>query len=146
MKKIVIVSLLLSAFVLISCTDKQTKKEIRNHQNAAATFEYVKNESKKYDDKIQNYISKLSLEEKISQLFIENLEGCTSFRSYETVGAMNGTDDKTPLVAGGYIFFGKNICDTKEEMQAFNQTIYDYCAENNVIPPYLAVNMWKRTA
>ena len=52
--------------------------------------------------------SKSDLEQKIAQMFIENLEGNVSFRSYETVGAMTGTKDDTPLIAGGYIFFSFN--------------------------------------
>lgn len=140
LKKYFVFFLFLFTILLTACTDKQTKKEIIKHQQATLVNQYVQNEIKKQNLAIENYVSNLTLEQKISQIFIENLEGNTKFRSYETVGAMNGTNDKTPLVAGGYIFFGKNICDTKEEMQAFNQTIYDYCAENKVIPPYLAVD------
>ncbi len=140
LKKFFIPFFLIQSILLTACTDKQTKKEILKHQQATLTNQYVLEEVKKQNTALENYVSNLTLEQKISQIFIENLEGNTKFRSYETVGVMNGTDDKTPLVAGGYIFFGKNICDTKEEMQAFNQTIYDYCAENNVIPPYLAVD------
>lgn len=140
LKKFNFIYLFLFTILLTACTDKQTKKEIIKHQQASVVNQYVKNEIAKRNHAIETYVSNLSLEQKISQIFIENLEGNTKFRSYETVGVMNGTDDKTPLVAGGYIFFGKNICDTKEEMQAFNETIYQYCKENNVIPPYLAVD------
>ena len=127
-------------FLLSSCTDKLTKKEIRNHQNAKLTNEYVIREAELYKNKISAYVDSLTLEQKISQLFIENLEGCTSFRSYETVGTMNGTDDKTPLVAGGYIFFSFNIAETRSQMQKFTESIKNYCSENGVIPPYLAVD------
>lgn len=88
----------------------------------------------------EEYVSSLTLEQKISQLFMENLEGSVSFRSYETVGEMNGTDDKTPLVAGGYIFFSYNIASTREEMKAFILSIRDYCESNNLIQPYLSVD------
>ena len=54
-------------------------------------------------------LSSLPLEQKIAQMFIENLEGSVTFRSYETVGAMTGTKDDRPLIAGGYIFFSYNI-------------------------------------
>lgn len=140
LKKFYVFFLLIFTILLTSCTDKQTKKEIIKHQQAAAFNQYVIDEVKKQNNELAAYVSNLTLEEKISQIFIENLEGNTKFRSYETVGVMNGSDDDTPLVAGGYIFFGKNIGDSVEDMQHFNQTIYDYCSENNVIPPYLAVD------
>lgn len=87
-----------------------------------------------------SFVSSLTLEQKISQLFMENLEGSVNFRSYETVGEMNGSDDKTPLVAGGYIFFSYNIPSTREEMKSFIQSIHDYCDSNNLIQPYLSVD------
>jgi len=126
--------------LFISCTDKQTKKELKSHENANHFNSYVKQESEKQQKKIKDYVKSLSLENKISQMFIENLEGCTKFRSYETVGAMNGTDDNTPLVAGGYLFFSFNIAENREKMKDFTQSIKDYCDENNLIPPYLAVD------
>lgn len=125
---------------LTSCTDKQTKKEIRNHQNAAAVYLYVKEKQSEYNQKLMDYVNNLTLEQKIAQLFIENLEGCTEFRSYETVGVMNGTDDKTPLVAGGYLFFSYNIAENRQQMQHFTESIKRYCDAYGVIPPYLAVD------
>lgn len=138
MKKLI--HLIILTLILTSCTDKQSKKEIKNHQNAKLFNQYIIEETKKYNSKVDNFVNSLSLEQKISQLFIENLEGCTKFRSYETVGNMNGTDDKTPLVAGGYLFFSYNIAPTREQMKEFIISINDYCFENNVLPPYLAVD------
>lgn len=139
-KKVFGIILTFASLIFISCTDKQTKKEIIKHKQASEFNVYVLTEIQNQQKLLEEYVDSLTLEQKISQLFIENLEGNTQFRSYETVGVMNGTDDKTPLVAGGYIFFGKNICDTVEDMQAFIQTIKDYCVENNVLVPYLAVD------
>lgn len=139
MKKTILLLLLISIF-FISCTDKQTKKEITIHQNAAKINQYVIDCKKQNEQKIQKYINSLSVEQKIAQLFIENLEGCKSFRSFEAVGEINGTDDKTPLVAGGYLFFSYNIAETRDEMKEFISTINEYCKKNNVIPPYLAVD------
>ena len=82
----------------------------------------------------------LPLEQKIAQLFIENLEGNTSFRSYETVGNLNGTNDERPLIAGGYIFFSYNIADTREGMQDYIKSIREYCDNYNNIQPYLCVD------
>lgn len=138
-KKMFIFCLFLS-IILISCTDKQTKKEIFSHQTNTEFNQYIIEERAKYEQKISDFVENLSLEQKISQLFIENLEGCTQFRSYETVGQINNTNDKTPLVAGGYLFFSYNIADSREQMKKFIDSINFYCKENNVLSPYLAVD------
>ena len=94
--------------LLTSCTDKQTKKEIRQHAAASEIQTYINQIKKERESVLERYVEEMPLEQKIAQLFIENLEGCIAFRSYETVGAMNGTADDTPLIAGGYIFFSYN--------------------------------------
>lgn len=141
LEKIKICSFTLTVMLLfLSCTDKQTKLEIKKHQQFSQFNSYVIQNQKENDEKLEKYFQNLTLEQKISQMFIENLEGCTKFRSYETVGKMNGTNDDTPLVAGGYLFFSYNIAETREKQKQFIQTIYDYCDENNLIYPYLAVD------
>lgn len=128
------------SFLFLSCTDKQTKKEIENHKRAFEFNQYVVQIKKENDEKLQNYFDNLTLEQKISQIFIENLEGNTKFRSYETVGKMNGTNDETPLVAGGYLFFSYNIAQTPEKQKEFAQSIQNYCDEYNLIYPFLCVD------
>lgn len=141
LEKIKICSFTLTVMLLfLSCTDKQTKLEIKKHQQFSQFNSYVIQNQKENDEKLEKYFQNLTLEQKISQMFIENLEGCTKFRSYETVGKMNSTNDNTPLVAGGYLFFSYNIAETREKQKQFIQTIYDYCDENNLIYPYLAVD------
>jgi len=130
----------LSFFLLTSCTDKQTKKEIKTHTAASEVQTYINQIKSEREEAIARYVSALPLEQKIAQLFIENLEGCTSFRSYETVGAMTGIKDDTPLIAGGYIFFSYNIADSREQMQKYITSIRDYCENNNNIQPYLCVD------
>ena len=83
----------------------------------------------------------MPLEERIAQMFIENLEGCKNFRSYETFSKITGDEKNTkPIVAGGYLFFGYNIAPTVLEQQAFSQSIHNYALENNQILPYLSVD------
>ena len=101
---------------------------------------YVNQIKMQRDTVLSEYVASLPLEQKIAQMFIENLEGCTTFRSYETIGAMNGTDDKTPLIAGGYIFFSFNIADSREQMQSYIKSIRDYCDSYDNIQPYLCVD------
>ena len=131
---------ILTVILFTSCTDKQTKKEIQTHASASLTQTYINQIKKDRETAIVRYVEQLPLEQKIAQMFIENLEGNTTFRSYETVGAMNGTDDKTPLVAGGYLFFSYNIAPTREQLQSFTQSIREYCETYNIIQPYLSVD------
>lgn len=126
--------------ILTSCTDKQTKKEIRQHAVAAQIQTYINQIKAEREEAIVRFVAEMPLEQKIAQLFIENLEGNTSFRSYETVGAMTGSNDQTPLIAGGYIFFSYNIADTREQMQDYIASIREYCGIYDNIQPYLCVD------
>lgn len=136
--KILLLFLLLPA--LISCTDKQTKKEIQTHQAAAQLQIYINQIKKDRDETLDRFVKEMPLEDKIAQMFIENLEGNKKFRSYETIGSMTGSTDDKPLVAGGYLFFSYNIGQTKEEMQSYIKSIRDYCKQNEIIQPYLCVD------
>lgn len=126
--------------LLTSCTDKQTKKELKRHAAAAQIQPYINQIKKENEAALEDYVKALPLEQKIAQMFIENLEGCTSFRSYETVGSLTGTKDETPLIAGGYIFFSYNIADTREQMQTYIASIREYCKTYENIQPYLCVD------
>ena len=129
-----------SIILLTSCTDKQSKKEIKKHAAAVEIQTYINQITNDRNAELERYVEEMSLEQKIAQLFIENLEGCTIFRSYETVGAMNGTADDTPLIAGGYIFFSYNIADTREQMHNYISSIREYCERYDNIQPYLCVD------
>lgn len=126
--------------IFTSCTDKQTKKEIRTHQSAALTQTYINQKKNERNAAIEKYVASMPLEQKIAQMFIENLEGCTSFRSYENVGAITGKTDKTPLVAGGYLFFSFNIAPDRKQMQDYIKSIRDYCDSYGILQPYLSVD------
>ena len=126
--------------LLTSCTDKQTKKEIRQHAAASEIQTYINQIKSQREEALEAYVKAMPLEQKIAQLFIENLEGCTKFRSYETVGAMTGSNDERPLIAGGYIFFSYNIADSREQMQDYIASIREYCDTYENIQPYLCVD------
>ncbi len=140
MKRKILSPLILLFFIFTACTDKQTKKEILTHASANQLQIYINQIKDERKKALEEYVEKMSLEDKIAQLFIENLEGCTSFRSYETVGAMTGTDDKRPLVAGGYIFFSYNIAPDRQQMQSYIKSIREYCKNYGIIQPYLSVD------
>lgn len=136
-------SLIVAVFtfiILTSCTDKQTKKEIKTHAAASQIQTYINQIKKENEETLERYVAALPLEQKIAQLFIENLEGCTTFRSYETVAAMTGTNDDRPLIAGGYIFFSYNIAETRSQMQDYINSIREYCNLYDNIQPYLCVD------
>lgn len=136
-------SLLVAVFTIIiltSCTDKQTKKEIKTHAAASQIQTYINQIKKENEEVLERYVAALPLEQKIAQLFIENLEGSTNFRSYETVGNLNGTNDERPLIAGGYIFFSYNIAETRKQMQDYIASIREYCEIYDNIQPYLCVD------
>ena len=137
-----IIQITLIFFIILfsSCTDKQTKREIAKHAAASEVQNYINQIKSEREQTLTEYVKALPLEQKIAQLFIENLEGCTAFRSYETVGAMTGSDDKTPLIAGGYIFFSFNIADSREQMQDYIKSIRQYCELYENIQPYLCVD------
>ena len=126
--------------LLTSCTDKQTKKEIRQHAAASEIQTYINQIKSQREEALESYVKAMPLEQKIAQLFIENLEGCTKFRSYETVGAMTGSNDERPLIAGGYIFFSFNIAGSREQMQDYIASIREYCDTYENIQPYLCVD------
>ena len=126
--------------LLTSCTDKQTKKEIRQHAAASEIQTYINQIKKTREEALESYVKQMPLEQKIAQLFIENLEGCTKFRSYETVGAMTGSKDESPLIAGGYIFFSYNIADSRKQMQDYIASIREYCDTYENMQPYLCVD------
>ena len=102
---------------------------------------FEENQNLHYKNLATQYAQKMTLEQKISQMFMENLEGSKEFRTFETFGQINGTDDNTPLVAGGYIFFSYNIADTPSLMKDFIKSIRSFCSQNNLIQPYLAVDV-----
>ncbi|MCR4580781.1 MAG: glycoside hydrolase family 3 protein [Treponema sp.] len=134
--------LLLPLILLISCggPDKETKKEILLHKSASEFNQYVLTEKNAHNEKVQAFVKNMPLEDKIAQLFIENLEGNLSFRSFESIGQMNGTSDSKPLVAGGYLYFSYNIADSREAMKAFNDSVMAYCDKYDIIHPFLSVD------
>lgn len=132
--------ILILLILFTSCTDKQTKKEIRQHAAASEIQTYINQIKAERQEALERYISTLPLEQKIAQMFIENLEGSVTFRSYETVGAMTGTKDDRPLIAGGYIFFSYNIADSRQQMQDYIKSIRSYCDTYENIQPYLCVD------
>ncbi len=89
---------------------------------------------------LDDFIASLSIEEKVSQLFIENLEGDTIFVPVENESSISGTKRKKALIPGGFIFFSYNVRDDIEGTMYFTDSIRRYCLENEIIPPFLAID------
>lgn len=139
MKKVPLIFLPL-IFISCSATDSQTKKEIARRAGAMEFNRHVIQQKNGRSQKITDFVREMPLEQKIAQLFIENLDGNVRFRSYETFGDMTGSGDRTPLVAGGYLYFSYNIAPSREQMRAFNDSVADYCDNFGLIHPFLCVD------
>lgn len=137
---------LITLIFFVSCTSKtekkQTQKEILLHKSASTINAWLDDFLAEQDKKLDEYISKMPLEEKIAQMFIENLEGHSNFRSYEYFSKITGNkkDDDKPIIAGGYLFFAPNIADSAQEQIAFIKSIRVYTEKKSQIQPYLAID------
>lgn len=115
----------LSVFI-ISCNSEQKRNALINEAKESA---------------IDSYISSLSEEVKISQLFLVNIEGNESFHPVEKTGDIySNKGEGEPLVPGGCLLFGYNIGKTKEQITSFTSSIKEFYVSNNNVPPYVAVD------
>ncbi|MCR4742544.1 MAG: glycoside hydrolase family 3 protein [Treponema sp.] len=140
--------LVITSFLLFSCTSKaeklQNKKEINNRRFASYAQTYIEKCQKENQGILEKYIKESPLEIKIAQLFVANLEGNKNFRSYETFKEI--TEGKgeipssTPLIAGGYLFFSYNLADSPEQQLIFMNSIKNYSSKNNQLNPYLSID------
>lgn len=82
---------------------------------------------------IKNFEKNFSLEEKISQLFLVNINGSKNFHPHEEYHGR-------PLIPGSYIFFSYNLQNNAKGVIDFTDSITNYCKENNYIPPFLCID------
>ncbi len=87
-----------------------------------------------FSEPIDSYYEKLSDVEKVSQLFLVNVEGKQTYRSVEFL------DDGSPVVPGGVLLFSYNIGDTPEELMSYIDSIMKFCNDNAIACPYVAVD------
>ena len=127
-KKILI--LLFTFPLLFSCTSKeeklQTQKEIKRNHLASENYDYLQRFLKDQDLKLDYFIENMPLEEKVAQMFIQNLEGYKSFINTETYFSIthNPRDIDRPLISGGYLFFSYNIAPDFQQEKAFINSIF----------------------
>ena len=105
--------------------------------------------NEKKDRALDSFMDSLSEEELVSQLFLVNIEGNSSYFAVESRSAAQYLPDGAlaphvevdpPLVPGGCLFFSFNIAPTAQELASFIDSIHDYCRIHNLLPPYLALD------
>ena len=125
-------SCILLGILFLFCACRNDKKinehEIQLHQRGRDILEYIKLVEQQKSKAIDDFIEALPLEERIAQLFVVNIVGNETFIPVEE------------NIAGGFLYFSYNISDSVKGMMDFNQSIINYCKENNKIPPFLSVD------
>lgn len=134
-------------FVILSCVSckkidiETTKKEKIRNYSAFVINQNVNKIKKQKQDAINKFINNLSIEEKVSQLFIANLVGDTVFFPVEKIGDIYGNKNTgKPLIPGGYLFFSYNLQDNSKGIINFTDSIKSYCIKQNQVPPFLAID------
>lgn len=149
MKKLLLLSFVSVVFFFTSCgktpEEKQTAKEINNRKFALSVNEEIKAVHKDQDARLDQFMSQMSTAEKVSQLFIINLEGKETFRPIDRIDVsyLSGQyKGKTfSYVPGGYLFFSYNLAETPEKVKEFTDNIKAYFNDiTSLIPPFLAVD------
>jgi beta-N-acetylhexosaminidase len=127
-------------YVFVSCDTaghRQNERDKAMHEQASVVYAAVSEECNAERLAVAEYVSSLSVQEQVRQLFIENLEGSDTFTPVEwTIGQ----EKRSAVIPGGYLFFSYNIADTPEKIISFTDSINAYCVSRNMIPPYLALD------
>ena len=122
-------------FVFTSCSSIKERKIEKQKQKELAIQNIKKSSA------LDEYVSKLSIQEKVCQLFIENLEGNSKLIPVEHYGDLSGNrGEGKALIPGGYIFFSYNLSETPQKVISFTNNIKKYCFDNELIVPFLAAD------
>ena len=122
--------LLLLCLSFLGCTNdkKINEHEKQLHSQSLEILEAIKLVEKEKNQAIENFLNELSLREKLAQLFVVNIVGNDEFVPVEE------------NIAGGFLYFSYNIADSVPAMIHYNQSIIQYCKENNKLPPFLSLD------
>jgi beta-N-acetylhexosaminidase len=123
--------LLIILFSLFSCG-----KESRPEQGISSAPEKIFSQNKRFQAfleqrAIDSYLDSFSLKQKLSQLFIINLEGSSNYTARQDYNEL--------FCPGGFIFFSYNIGKTAETLMGFTDSILDYYKTD--IPPFLSLDL-----
>ena len=90
---------------------------------------------------LDNYVQTLPVDDKISQIFLVNIDGKHKYIPVEKTGALIGNPRVgEPLVPGGVLLFSFNIGSSKEEVIEYIQSIKEYYYIHNKVPPYISID------
>ncbi len=100
---------------------------------------------------VDAFVQGLSERERLSQLFVINLEGDQKFWFVERVDDESQAQDAAggkssqaqkgrPLIPGGYIFFSFNIAPEPEKIAAFCDSVRDFARQENCLEPFLCLD------
>lgn len=126
----------LCGLFLCSCNNKgnettQEKKSVRDFESRVQKInELIQSNNSSYA--INQYISSLSIDQKISQLFLVNLSGNKIYSDKHDINK-----GYTP---GGVLLFSYNISKSYEEIIEYIQSIKNYNINTGLIPPYIAID------
>lgn len=113
----------ITVFFFYSC-----KNQEKNHQKIQWLISETAEVKQKKTSAIKKYIDALSLEKKIAQLFIVNINGNKTFYPVEK------------YIPGGFLFFSYNLAENPLEIMNFTDSVRLYCCENDFVPPFLAID------
>ncbi len=113
--------MLVLSFVLFAYS--KTSSEINSSMFSSAEI----------DNAVEQYLFSMPEKQRAAQIFLVNILGDSFYRPLEFDGG-------TPLVPGGCLFFNYNIAGDAEKIISFTDSIASYCAEHNVLRPYLAID------
>lgn len=90
---------------------------------------------------VERFVQSLPFDERLSQIFLVNVEGNRTFVPVEKNGILHGAPGTgDALVPGGALLFSYNISKDPLETYEFIRSIHDFYIHAGKIPPYIAVD------
>ena len=138
MKKILYLICVICLIFVFSCS-----KKVENHSNIENDFGGEKSdeievalspeeiEKQKYENAVSDFISKMTLEEKIGQMFLVTIGGTEFSDLYYDV--------ENFIAPGGYLLFAYNFVNGEQGIN-FTSDIENWFGKNDLIKPYFSVD------
>lgn len=129
---------LLDKLQLVKTEEEQVDKQKLEISDKQVPEEPVKSEEELLEEKIEEFLSEMTLEEKIYQLFVVTPEQLTDMQQVTAAGERTKTKlEQRPV--GGIIYFSKNLISTEQTKEMlFN--IQQYAKEIEGIPLFLCID------
>ncbi len=101
-------------------------------------FDFSYTFSSSLDSALDLYLSSLTQAQRLSLLFLVNIEGSETYYSVESYKNADGSTEL--LVPGGCLFFSYNLAEDAGKIIAFTNSIEKFCKDNTIPCPYLALD------